>query len=333
MLAVLDDTLPTWAVHVVVGLEHDGAATVGARLATLVDEPTSSRRRAANHDLVLGTARRSRLIKATAAALGVKEVVVAAVLEHECTLHSRLPCVIRDLVWTTRGLTRRAHLGLVDVSPETTKVEVVRTVDVDVIGVDRVIWTADRARDHRRRVVRPGAHVHGFGRRIADCGFLGAKLAHAVVHVVRAVDVRDVRSLPTVDIVKAITQNATIFSQTRSMRLKGVVRWISSFAIRTHRSLLPAWLTLEPPEIAFPLYAHGPLRSGAEWTAMPPPVENRKYVPSDRRTIDGSCELTHTPVQVSGSAYALTRLTSSGSPSRNDTSLTMTVDVEDKNGG
>jgi hypothetical protein len=44
----------------------------------------------------------------------------------------------------------------------------------------------------------------------------------------------------------------------------------------------------DPAGIADPLYVHDPVIAGAVCIAIFPPVENRKYVPSDRRMIDGS---------------------------------------------
>ncbi|KAK1943628.1 hypothetical protein P3T76_005024 [Phytophthora citrophthora] len=64
---------------------------------------------------------------------------------------------------------------------------------------------------------------------------------------------------------------------------------------------------VEPSGTAAPKYVQGPTMSGAECTAIFPPVEKRKYVPSDLRTMDGSCALVQMPVQVSGLAYPATK--------------------------
>lgn len=57
---------------------------------------------------------------------------------------------------------------------------------------------------------------------------------------------------------------------------------------------------LDPPGSAAPWYLHGPVMFGAAWTAILPPVENRKYVPSGLTMMDGSWELVQVPVQASG---------------------------------
>lgn len=53
-----------------------------------------------------------------------------------------------------------------------------------------------------------------------------------------------------------------------------------------------------------PLYSHGPSIDGAVWIAILPPVEKRKYVPSERCMRPGSCELLQMPLHAPGSAYA-----------------------------
>jgi hypothetical protein len=56
----------------------------------------------------------------------------------------------------------------------------------------------------------------------------------------------------------------------------------------TQRSWFPARLMEDPLGKAAPLYVQGPVRLGAVCTAILPPVEKRKYVPSGRRMMEGS---------------------------------------------
>jgi hypothetical protein len=58
----------------------------------------------------------------------------------------------------------------------------------------------------------------------------------------------------------------------------------------------------EPEGRAAPLYVHGPVMAGAVCTAILPFVENRKYVPSERRMMAGSWALVQVPVQLFGFA-------------------------------
>jgi len=72
----------------------------------------------------------------------------------------------------------------------------------------------------------------------------------------------------------------------------------------TQRSWFPRRFIVDPLGSAAPRYVHGPVRSGAVCTAIRPPVEKRKYVPSGRTITAGSWELVQTPVQALGSAEA-----------------------------
>ena len=58
---------------------------------------------------------------------------------------------------------------------------------------------------------------------------------------------------------------------------------------------------MEPEGSAGPRYFHGPAKEGAEWTAILPPVEKRKYVPSSARAIEGSWVLVQVPEHGRGS--------------------------------
>lgn len=180
------------------GLEHDGAAPVGARGAVLVDKPARRRRRPARHDLVLGAGRGHVLVVAAALALAVDQVVVAPVLEDEGALDRRRGRVVRDLVRAGAAREpqrRRLHLRLVDVLPERPPRQVVLPVRADEVRVDGVVWLVRARLDACRAVVRPRPHVERRRGRYADRRVLRSELADRVVEVIRVADQTDVRRL------------------------------------------------------------------------------------------------------------------------------------------
>jgi hypothetical protein len=77
---------------------------------------------------------------------------------------------------------------------------------------------------------------------------------------------------------------------------------LDTFALLTQRSSLPSKFMLEPAGTAAPRYFHGPCMEEALWIAILPPVEKRKYVPSERRMSEGSWALVQVPEHGSGLA-------------------------------
>jgi len=153
--------------------------------------------------------------------------------------------------------------------------------------VDSVVWFGVGGCDTCGAKVCPCALLHGGGGGQTNSRGLRPESRDTVVNMIFITDFDYIRGL-VIDLLLAMCHRMDLI-------------W-KSLTQRSHR---PSILILEQSGNIAPTYVHGPVILGAEWIAIFPPVENRKYFPSEsRRIMEGSWALLHTPEHFRGSAYA-----------------------------
>jgi hypothetical protein len=214
-LRIVINTLTTRSINRAVRRKNNSTTARGAALSTLINKSTSSRVRPADHDLVLLSSSRARLVQITALTGAEEHVVTTVVVDHVRGFHGMRARRLEDGIVSSAALGSvgcALHSNLVNIVPEGAKVHEVLVADFDEVGINGVVrfaavrsyascFASDAAllemvrSSHTRALVGPAAHVHSRRSCETNNRVLRAESACRVVEVVSVTNQRHIRCL------------------------------------------------------------------------------------------------------------------------------------------